>query len=130
MKRMKKPVLLLLTHRIPYPPNKGDKIRSWFLLKNLCENWTVHLGCFVDDPEDLQHVEFLQNMTASSVFVEINPGRAKLKSLTGLLSGEALSLTFYRSKKMSDFVRQARNCLLYTSPSPRDQRGSRMPSSA
>ena len=24
----------------------------------------------------------------------------------------------------------ARNCLLYTSPSPRDQRGSRMPSSA
>ena len=105
---MKKPDLLLLTHRIPYPPNKGDKIRSWFLLKNLCENWTVHLGCFVDDPDDLQHVEFLQNMTASSVIVEIDPGRAKLKSLTGLLSGEALSLTFYRSKKMSDFVAQVR----------------------
>ena len=27
-------------------------------------------------------------------------------------------------------LRQLRNCLLYTSPSPRDQRGSRMPSSA
>ena len=30
-----------------------------------------------------------------------------------------------------DYIRaHARNCLLYTSPSPRDQRGSRMPSSA
>ena len=27
-------------------------------------------------------------------------------------------------------VSQSKNCLLYTSPSPRDQRGSRMPSSA
>ena len=29
-----------------------------------------------------------------------------------------------------DFFAEARGCLLYTSPSPRDQRGSRMPSSA
>ena len=28
------------------------------------------------------------------------------------------------------FYDKSRNCLLYTSPSPRDQRGSRMPSSA
>ena len=28
------------------------------------------------------------------------------------------------------FVALSKNCLLYTSPSPRDQRGSRMPSSA
>ena len=28
------------------------------------------------------------------------------------------------------FTRMSRACLLYTSPSPRDQRGSRMPSSA
>ena len=29
-----------------------------------------------------------------------------------------------------DMTRQYKGCLLYTSPSPRDQRGSRMPSSA
>ena len=27
--------ILFLAHRIPYPPNKGDKIRSWHLLKGL-----------------------------------------------------------------------------------------------
>ena len=29
-----------------------------------------------------------------------------------------------------EFILSIKNCLLYTSPSPRDQRGSRMPSSA
>ena len=33
-------------------------------------------------------------------------------------------------KKMTDFCQSIQACLLYTSPSPRDQRGSRMPSSA
>ena len=42
---------LLLTHRIPYPPNKGDKIRSYHLLRHLARDWRVHLGCFVDDPK-------------------------------------------------------------------------------
>ena len=27
--------LLFLAHRIPYPPNKGDKIRSYHLLRYL-----------------------------------------------------------------------------------------------
>jgi hypothetical protein len=27
--------VLFLTHRIPYPPNKGDKVRSYHLLKHL-----------------------------------------------------------------------------------------------
>ena len=34
-------------------------------------------------------------------------------------------------KKGKEFITiETNNCLLYTSPSPRDQRGSRMPSSA
>ncbi len=43
--------ILFLSHRLPYPPNKGDKIRSYALLKHLASLGTVHLGCFVDDPK-------------------------------------------------------------------------------
>ena len=46
--------LLLLVHRMPYPPNKGDKIRSWHLLKHLAQRYRVHLATFVDDPDDWQ----------------------------------------------------------------------------
>ena len=44
------------------------------------------------------------------------------------LNGEALDLA--TCKKVENFRRELNICLLYTSPSPRDQRGSRMPSSA
>ena len=43
--------LLYLVHRIPYPPTKGDKVRSYHLLRYLCTRYRVHLGAFVDDAE-------------------------------------------------------------------------------
>ena len=42
--------LLYLVHRLPYPPNKGDKVRSYHLLKHLARNHEIHLGTFIDDP--------------------------------------------------------------------------------
>lgn len=36
--------LLYLVHRIPYPPNKGDKIRSFHFLKALAAEYDVFLG--------------------------------------------------------------------------------------
>ena len=44
--------VLFLVHRIPYPPDKGDKIRSYHLLKYLCKEYRVFLGTFYDDADD------------------------------------------------------------------------------
>ena len=44
--------LLYLVHRLPYPPNKGDKVRSYHLLKHLARQHRVFLGTFIDDPDD------------------------------------------------------------------------------
>jgi len=96
--------LLFLAHRIPYPPDKGDKIRSWHLLNHLCKFWSVHLGCFVDDPDDFQHKEFLLKHCSSVALIGLSPSLARLRSLAGLLSGEALSFPYYRSGKMRAFV--------------------------
>ena len=41
--------ILFLAHRIPFPPDRGDKIRSWHLLKHLSRLGRVHLACFADD---------------------------------------------------------------------------------
>jgi polysaccharide biosynthesis protein PslH len=37
---------------MPYPPNKGDKVRSYHLLRHLAARHEVLLGSFVDDAED------------------------------------------------------------------------------
>ncbi len=98
--------LLFLCHRIPYPPNKGDKIRSFHILKFLAGHYRVHLGTFIDDPADLAHVGKLRGYCADVHAVQISPGARRLLSLTGLLTGEALSLPYYRDAGMRDWVRQ------------------------
>ncbi len=100
------PELLFLVHRIPYPPDKGDKIRSYHLLRHLARRYRVHVGAFVDDPEDWRHAEALQAMCASVHLVPIRPTLARLGALTGLLTGEALTLGYYRHPGMAAWVRQ------------------------
>ncbi len=96
--------LLVLAHRIPYPPNKGDKIRSYHFLKYLAADYNIYLGTFIDDPHDWQYTETLNALCADSYYVGLNPRFAKLKSLRGLLTGEALSVPYYGSHALQQWV--------------------------
>jgi sugar transferase (PEP-CTERM/EpsH1 system associated) len=42
--------LLFVAHRVPYPPDKGDRIRSYHLLRTLAQRSRVHLACLADEP--------------------------------------------------------------------------------
>jgi sugar transferase (PEP-CTERM/EpsH1 system associated) len=98
--------LLLLVHRIPYPPNKGDKIRSYHLLKHLSQRYRVHLATFVDDPDDWQHVPFVEKMCATSHFAGLNPLVSRVRSLGALVKGRSLSLDYYRDAGLQRWVDQ------------------------
>jgi sugar transferase (PEP-CTERM/EpsH1 system associated) len=97
--------LLYLTHRIPYPPNKGDKVRSYHLLRFLARRYAVHLGTFVDDDADRAHEGALAPLCASTHVATIHPTRARIRSLAGLFSGEALTLGYYRDEGLAQWVR-------------------------
>ena len=96
--------ILYLVHRLPYPPNKGDKVRSYHLLKHLAAKHQVFLGTFVDDEDDWQHLDKVRNLCADVCALPINPRLAKAASLRGLITGEALSLPFYRNSRLSQWV--------------------------
>lgn len=96
--------LLFLVHRIPYPPNKGDKIRSYNFLKGLPKNFDVHLATFIDDPDDWKYVDKVKELTVNSLFVNLNPSLAKIKSLSGLLTNQPLTLPYYKNAKMQRWV--------------------------
>lgn len=98
--------LLYLTHRIPFPPNKGDKIRSFNLLKHLAGRYRVRLGCFVDDPADWRYLEDLGEWCEEVNASPLHPTRARIASLRGLLTGEALTLPYYRDAAMAAWVRR------------------------
>ncbi len=97
--------ILFLAHRMPYPPNKGDKIRSWNMLKYLLKSHQVHLGCFVDDPADFAHVDFLRKQCSSVNVIDLTSRFKKIYNvLRGFLTGEPLSVSWYRSKKLQSYV--------------------------
>ena len=97
---------LLLIHRIPYPPNKGDKIRSYNLLKHLARDYRVHLATFVDDADDWQHVPKVEELCASSHFAALNPLLARVRSLGALVKNRSLSLDYYQDAGMARWVEQ------------------------
>jgi len=83
---------IFLSYRIPYPPNKGDKIRSWHILRHLLQYGPVHVGALIDDPADVAHIGFLQGLTASSCFPLLNKKQKWQRMARGLLQGKALSI--------------------------------------
>ena len=97
---------LYLVHRLPYPPNQGDEVRSYHLLKHLAARHRVFLGTFVDDPQDERYVASLAPLCADVHAVRLNPRTAKLASLAGLLTGRALTLEYYQNASLSRWVAQ------------------------
>jgi sugar transferase (PEP-CTERM/EpsH1 system associated) len=106
---MTKPQILYLAHRIPYPPDKGDKIRSWKTLEHLTRRFSVRLGAFVDDPADFAHEVFLKSVCEEVALVPLNKRLATMKSLRGFATGAPLTLPYYRDARMTRFVAGARS---------------------
>ncbi|WP_306253795.1 TIGR03087 family PEP-CTERM/XrtA system glycosyltransferase [Parvularcula sp. IMCC14364] len=103
-----KPKALFLVHRIPYPPDKGDKIRSWQIFQLLTKRFDLYTGFFVDDAEDLQYVDFLRTQCVEVNAVTLSPRLARLRSLSGLLTGQPLSFPYYQSAQMASWLKNIR----------------------
>ncbi len=97
--------ILFIVHRIPYPPNKGDKIRSFFILKHLAQKHEIYLTCLIDDKHDLQYVENLSKYCKGMEFSLINKTWANFRMLFNLLSGKSLSLAYFGSGKLHKKVK-------------------------
>mgnify|MGYP001208032493 CR=1 FL=1 len=101
--------LLYLAHRIPYPPNKGDKIRSFHLLQYLSKRYRVYLGTFIDNEEDWQYENEVRKYCQDVCAVRLDPLSAKIKSLFALAGNTPLTLAYYRNRKLMHWVKALSN---------------------
>ncbi|MDC0601616.1 TIGR03087 family PEP-CTERM/XrtA system glycosyltransferase [Aliiglaciecola sp.] len=103
---MEKTPLLFLCHRIPFPPNKGDKIRSFNILKALSKRFDIYLASFVDDPYDWQYAPKLDEFCQEVFLLNQNKTQCKIKGLTAFLTGKSISEHYYSHAKMQQWVDQ------------------------
>ena len=96
---------LFLCHRLPYPPNKGDKIRSHALLCHLAKRGPVHLACFVDDEADFRHLDDVRRMAGGSCHFEaLGKGVKAWRGLVGLATGKPLTTACFGSERLQAWV--------------------------
>jgi sugar transferase (PEP-CTERM/EpsH1 system associated) len=102
-----KPELLFLAHRIPYPPNRGDKMRSWHVLRHLGRHFRVHLGAFADDAADAAHLDALRAAMGGSLgeaYIEPRH-RKRTWPLRALLRNQPATIAAFHGSGMEDFAR-------------------------
>lgn len=92
--------LLYLAHRVPYPPNKGDKIRSYHHVRHLAAHHDVALASFVDQEEDWAAAEPLRAFCAAVELVPLKRMPALLRGAWALAGGGSLSEGFYATRSM------------------------------
>lgn len=92
--------LLFLAHRIPYPPNKGEKIRSFNILRHLAARHEVHLAALVDDPADAATGSGLRPMVNELLVERIDVPWRKHASLSALLDGNPVTLRYFYSPRL------------------------------
>ncbi len=97
--------ILYLAHRIPYPPNKGDKLRAFRHIEHLSRRHCVWCACFVDTPADRQFIEPLARCCHDLVAIPIGRVPSVLRGLAGLLAGGTMTESFYRHDAMTDALR-------------------------
>ena len=96
--------LLFLAHRIPYPPNKGDKIRSFHMLDYLAQHHEVHLGCLVDDRADMAYLPEIRKRVRSLMLEQIRPRMRKVRALRALLVARPITVDYFHSLALQSKV--------------------------
>ena len=81
-------------------------MRSCHFLKHLATRYRVHLGTFVDDAADWQHLDEVRRICASTYVEPLVPWMRRAKSSTALLGGEPITLPYFRSRALQRWVLQ------------------------
>ena len=95
--------ILFLAHRVPWPPDRGDKIRSFHILNKLKTLAPVHVGAFADDARDMACAE-AERAGLASLHAELRDKPQWLAGIEALARDKPVSLTSFGSRTMQDWV--------------------------
>ncbi|MBV9264856.1 MAG: TIGR03087 family PEP-CTERM/XrtA system glycosyltransferase [Acidobacteriaceae bacterium] len=90
-----KPQVLFLSHCVPNPPDKGEKIRAYHELKALTEDYDVHLACLARSADEVRDAQALLDCCASVHAELLRPRLALARAGAEFLTGACLNEAFY-----------------------------------
>ncbi len=99
--------ILFACHRLPFPPNRGGKIRPFHMIQALSQKHSVVVASLAHSEEELWEGAGLKDYCAE-VMAEVLPGPVRWMQAAGaLLSGIPSSVAYFRSSRLHRRVEQA-----------------------
>ncbi len=98
--------ILYIAHRIPFPPNKGDKIRSFHSIQYLSKQYEMDLICFVDSKKDFNYKSELQKYCQNVALFPRNKFKNLFRGFLGMFTGKPLSLSLFYDKNFELKIKQ------------------------
>ena len=83
--------VLVLTHRLPYAPNRGDRLRAYHILQHLHRRAEVELVSLVHDDDEASHVNEVREFVARVTAVRVTPFRNRVNAAMSLFTGAPLT---------------------------------------
>src|SRR5262245_38450571 len=97
--------VLYLTHRVPHPPDKGDRIRNWHMLRFLAKRAEVRLACLADEPVPAETRRVLEEIATKVAIIPIGRGRW-LRAFAAAIVGRSLSEGAFSSPELRRLLRE------------------------
>ncbi len=99
------PKILYLVHRVPYPPNRGDRIRSFHLLEFLAARAEVHLAFLSEEPDPSDAIGALQEHCTRVEAVGLNRPMRWVRAAWSAARGRTATEGLFRSPRLAKTIR-------------------------
>src|SRR5215472_11150756 len=100
--------ILFLSHCVPNPPDKGEKIRAWHDLNALAGKHRVHLACFAKNADEIARANELKERCASVFAERLSPYPALAGAALRFAAGGSIGVAYYRSAPMRRHIESLR----------------------
>lgn len=92
--------ILYVTHRVPFPPNRGDRIRTYHTLRHLSQRGKVSLACLADEPVTDETLRELASLCDRVAIIPVSPRLRWLHAGASFAAGNTISQGAFHSRQL------------------------------
>src|SRR5271166_602776 len=96
--------MFFICRRVPFPPDRGDKITTFNEIRHLSKKHEVHVLCLADGSQDLENISGLRDYARTVTAVPVIGWASKLRALKAMLAGEPLSVAALNEAKLHSAI--------------------------
>jgi sugar transferase (PEP-CTERM/EpsH1 system associated) len=98
--------ILYLTHRVPFPPDRGDRIRTWNVLKFLAGRASIDLVCLADEPVSDATLQELRKVTNQLAVIPHSGRMRYARGAISMLLGRTVTEGLFHSPELAGVIRE------------------------